>query len=93
MAATNRPVGATKIGCIAAEAMGLLEDTSGLAEGETVSIGMVAVVAEIAIAEPAGPGRTQVFFHCSDERHWIQTALFDEARSEARALGHLGRKW
>jgi hypothetical protein len=68
------------IGQIAAELMERLEDTTVLADGETGRVGIVAVVAEVTVDEPAGPGRTHVTYRCSDPRRWIQAGLFEQAR-------------
>jgi hypothetical protein len=68
------------IGNLAADLMERLDDTSSLAEGETAEVGVVAVVAEVTVHEPGGPGRTHVTYRCSDPRHWIQAGLFEQAK-------------
>ena len=67
---------ARDLGVVAAELMERLEED--YATHENVTLGVVAVVAEVNY----GPGDDEVCaveFRCSDGRRWIQRGLFDAA--------------
>ncbi len=73
-----------RVGRVAAELMEQLEKTD-LPEADDLSaeVGIVAVVAEITVKEEDGPGRSHIFYRCSDRRKWLQAGLFHMAERAA----------
>jgi hypothetical protein len=67
------------IGNLVAEVMEEIESTYG----ESASLGIFAIVAEINIDEEDGPGVTHVTYRCNDNRTWIQAGLFEAAKYAA----------
>lgn len=67
------------IGNLVAEVMDEIEETYG----DDASLGIFAIVAEINIDEDDGPGTTCIIYRCNDNRTWIQSGLFEEAKVAA----------
>jgi len=69
------------IGQLVAEVMEEIEGSYGT----DAHLGIFAIVAEINIDEPGGPGVTHVIYRCNDNRTWIQSGLFEAAKAATTA--------
>jgi len=67
------------LGELAAEFMDALERDFG----QDATLGTVAIVAEIDIADDDGPGYCVIRYRCSDRRRWIQAGFFQAASRAA----------
>lgn len=66
-------IDSTQLGQLAAHFMESIERDFG----QDAELGVVSIVAEINVYKADGPGYTSINFVCTDNRRWIQAALFD----------------
>ncbi len=76
----------SQIGVLTAELMERIEESFN-ENHELVTIGVVAVVAEIIYKDEDGDEFEAIEYRCSDDRRWIQHGLFSVASKVALALG------